>query len=317
MNKAIIVGVVLVAMLSGCGATAHYTAKDRVQKLASQKVKERAQTLNVAPHRQQTYSDASSPTAKQKPSVMPVGDFPGWYGNYHALLIGVQDYNEFPKLNTPRADILEIGKILKRNYGFEVSYLLNPTRGQIIKALTKYRRLLGKEDNLLLYYAGHGWLDEYAKTGYWLPRDAGPNDPSQWVSVDSVTRALRAMEAKNVLVVADSCYSGTLTRGVTVRPNIPNYHRKVAWKKSRLAMTSGGLEPVVDDGMGGDNSLFAEQFLTVLRDSNGIIDSTELFLSLRKNVAVNASQTPQFGDIRNCGHEGGDFVFVPPDLNRK
>jgi uncharacterized caspase-like protein len=67
-------------------------------------------------------------------------------------------------------------------------------------------------DNLLIYYAGHGWNDEPAQEGYWLPIDADLRDPTQWISNSTVTAMVRAMPAKHVLVVSDSCYAGTLTR---------------------------------------------------------------------------------------------------------
>jgi len=114
-----------------------------------------------------------------------------------------------------------------------------------------------------------------------------------------------------VLIVADSCFSGTLTRSAGVANPVRdhNYWTRVTRKRARVALTSGGLEPVVDDN-GGANSPFAKAFLDALGDNDGILDATRLFVKMRRPVILNAQQTPEFSDVRNAGHEGGDFVFV-------
>jgi hypothetical protein len=74
-------------------------------------------------------------------------------------------------------------------------------------------------------------------------------------------------------------------------------------------MTSGGQEPVSDVG-GGSHSVFAKAFLDALADNRGIADVTTLFAKMRRQVLLNADQTPEYSDIRQAGHEGGDFLFV-------
>ncbi|MFP6746891.1 MAG: SH3 domain-containing protein [Alphaproteobacteria bacterium] len=84
----------------------------------------------------------------------------------------------------------------------------------------------------------------------------------------------------------------------------------MAKKRARTAIVSGGLEPVADTGRGG-HSVFANAFLSVLRDNNDVLDGQSLFQRLRSRVVVNADQTPQYSTIRRARHEGGDFLFVP------
>ena len=98
----------------------------------------------------------------------------------------------------------------------QVHLLENPTRDDIIDKFDELREKLFEDDNLLIYYAGHGWLDELTATGYWLPVDARVDRRSHWVSNGDLTAALKGLFAKHVMVVADSCYSGTLTRGIKV-----------------------------------------------------------------------------------------------------
>ena len=139
------------------------------------------------------------------------------FGRYQALVIGNDNYaNGLPALKTAAGDAQAVAQMLQNAYGFRVTVLLNATRDQIIGALAKYRQTLTSDDNLLIYYAGHGSYDQATDQGYWLPVDATPDDPSHWVSNTDITNMLKAIQARHVMVVADSCYSGTLTRDANV-----------------------------------------------------------------------------------------------------
>lgn len=239
----------------------------------------------------------------------PADAGPVEYGQYHALVIGINDYTSLAKLKTALADARAVADMLRDNYGFNVRLLENPTRGQIINAFDRLREELIETDNLLIYYAGHGWLDREADRGYWLPKDARPDRRSNWLSVSDISDTLRAVLAKHVMIVADSCFSGTLTRNASPAIHRPDYLAKIATKKARVVLSSGGLEPVQDSG-GGRHSVFAKQFLFELWDNHKIIDGTRLFQKVRRGVMLNADQQPQYSDIRKAGHEGGDFLFV-------
>ena len=187
--------------------------------------------------------------------------------------------------------------------------MLNATRAQIVGALAKYRQMLTWDDNLLIYYAGHGSYDQSADQGYWLPVDAAPNDPTNWVSNTDITNMLKAVQARHVMVVADSCYSGTLTRDANVGIQDANYIQRMVQKKARTVMTSGGLEPVADSG-GSGHSVFASAFVAALLQNNGVMDAQSFFAKVREPVVLAAPQTPEYSNLRFAGHEGGDFVFV-------
>lgn len=187
--------------------------------------------------------------------------------------------------------------------------LKDATRGDILKSISRYREGLGKSDNLLIYYAGHGHFDKEANRGYWLPQDAtATNDPTNRVSNDDISSTLRAMKAKHVLVVADSCYSGTLTRGVAIQEKSPGYYAKLSSKTARVAITSGGVQ-LVDDGQ--QHSVFAQYFLKILNENNDIMSGMSLGEEIRKLVSGKATQMPEYGRIPLAGHEGGDFLFIP------
>lgn len=232
------------------------------------------------------------------------------FGRYHALIIGIDAYRHITPLQTAVSDATRLEQILRESYGFETRLLRDASRDQIVSALAEYRRTLQPSDNLLIYYAGHGWVDEQADEGYWLPVDAGAEDPARWFSNATLTTTLRTIAARHVLVIADSCFSGKLTRGINLQPRTQDYLRRLIARKARTALTSGGLEPVLDSGGKGNHSVFASALFDALTLNTGIIDTSQMFNLIRREVALAADQFPEYGDIRRAGHEGGDFVFV-------
>lgn len=234
------------------------------------------------------------------------------FGHYHALVIGNEDYQHLEKLKTAVDDAEAVASLLSRDYGFTVKTLRNAERDDIIEELDRLRATLSEKDNLLIYYAGHGVFDPGADRGYWLPVDAQGETRSRWISNTTIADTLKAMRAKHVLVVADSCYSGTLTRDIGVRLKTGEdpaaYQLKMARKRSRTALTSGGLEPVLDSG-GSGHSIFAKTFLAVLRENMGVLEGQSVFEKIRRPIQLNAEQQPKYSDIRFTGHEDGDFLF--------
>ena len=81
------------------------------------------------------------------------------FGRFHALVIGNNEYQHLPKLASAVADAKAVAGVLEGTYGFDVTLLLNATRSDILRAINDLRAELTEEDNLLIYYAGHGTLD--------------------------------------------------------------------------------------------------------------------------------------------------------------
>ncbi|MDP6280098.1 MAG: caspase family protein, partial [Nitrospinota bacterium] len=247
----------------------------------------------------------ATPTHSGVPSIK--------FGSYHALVIGNNAYRNVKPLRTAVNDARAVANFLRNSYGFQVTLLTDATRGKILSALEKMRRQLTEGDNLLIYYAGHGVLDKEADRGYWLPVNAKSDSQIEWISTTRITDTLKAITARHVMIVADSCYSGALVRDIraVVRSGGERkvYLSRMVKKRSRTVLTSGGLEPVLDSG-GGNHSVFAKAFLSALRENDGVIEGQELFMKLRRPVIVNSPQTPEYADIRFAGHDGGDFLFV-------
>jgi uncharacterized caspase-like protein len=236
------------------------------------------------------------------------------FGRYFALVIGNNEYRHLPKLETAVNDARAMAVTLETRYGFEVQLLLDATREGILRALNDYRAELTEKDNLLIYYAGHGFVDRQSNTGFWQPVDAEEKNDLNWIANEDLTRRLNAMSARHVMVIADSCYSGTLVRSSTAA--LPTGHQRDEWlkrmseKRSRTAIVSGGIEPVSDAGRAG-HSVFAAALLDALNANDSYLEGSTLFQTISRPVVVNADQTPQYSDIRKAGHEGGEFIFAP------
>ncbi len=231
------------------------------------------------------------------------------FGRFYALVIGNDNYAHLPKLKTAVADARAVADILATDYDFAVTTLIDASRSQIVDTLDEFRETLRENDNLLIYYAGHGWLDEDAQRGYWLPVDSHSSRRPNWLENTTITDTLKTLRAKHVMVVADSCYAGTLTRSAVVGRRDVDYLERMAKKRARVALTSGGREPVADT-VGSGHSPFAQAFLNALKQNSGVMDGTALFTHMRRPVMLAANQTPEYADVRNAGHDGGDFLFV-------
>ncbi len=233
---------------------------------------------------------------------------------YYALVIGNNNYKYLEKLDAAENDAIVIADILKKNYNFEVKLLLNADYDTTVNSLFKITKKLRKDDNLLIYYAGHGELDKAENRGYWLPVDASYEMRSKWVSNQIIVDRIKATKAKHVLLIADSCFSGTLMRSSDMLKEQQSidqkYIERLKNKKTRLVITSGGNEPVVDSD-GGNHSLFALKLIDTLKNNNEVINSQILFENIRRYVVANADQTPERAMVHKTGHDGGDFLFFP------
>jgi hypothetical protein len=240
-------------------------------------------------------------------------------GTFYALVIGNNSYQEFPALSTAVNDADAIGAILKNRYGYRTDVLKNATRVQVLQKLAALSESLKANDNLLIYYAGHGQIDGTGK-GYWVPVDGKKADAGTWIGNDQITNYLGAMAAKHVMVIADSCYSGTLG-GAAVRP-IPLAAKDddilfVSRVKARTVLSSGGLAPVLDSGANG-HSIFAAALIRSLNTTDGLSEGYRVYEDLFQQVAqrsavLRVSQRPQYSALKHAGHEGSEFFFLPKD----
>lgn len=236
-------------------------------------------------------------------------------GQFHAVLLGNSEYESWPSLSTPDEDLLAVETVLREKYGFQTRTVLNGGRREMLKAIYDVGQEASFGDHVLIYYAGHGVIDRNSDVAYWIPSDGGRDFAPDWVSAQEVMNAFKTIPAKHLLLVADSCYSGKLLRGsAQSEPNATeSVVRRLFQKKARVALTSGGEEPVEDSASGSKHSVFAQAFLTSLEENGSPLPASTLYDMVLTHVSAEASQTPQYSDMRELGHDGGDFIFVPAD----
>ena len=244
------------------------------------------------------------------------------FGQFYAIIIGNSDYKAYPALKTPINDTKSVELILRERYGFKTTLLVNANRHAIMTALNEMKKRLTDQDNLLVYYAGHGEIDKNNQTAYWLPTDAEVGNTANWISSDNITEFLSILPAKHVMVVADSCYSGAMTGSAVAKlPEGMDESKRDKWlkvmnnRKARTVLTSGGDKPVLDVG-GGDHSIFADAFLKVLRSNKRVLEDYDLYRDvanqmLPASAKVGFQQAPQYAPLQHAGHEGSPFFFVP------
>ena len=186
----------------------------------------------------------------------------GKLGDYRALIIGIDDYEDerIPDLKTAVNDARSMAGLLREKYGFRVELMLDQeaTKAAIYNKLRSLAAATKPDDSLLIYYAGHGDLDKQYNDGWWIPVDARAGDPLTYLDNVQVQKAMRNMTARHVLLISDSCYSGTLFGRARAMPSViaDQYYLNLYNEKSRWGMTSGNKTPVSDRGTEG-HSIFA------------------------------------------------------------
>ncbi|HTR99440.1 MAG TPA: caspase family protein [Bacteroidota bacterium] len=238
-------------------------------------------------------------------------------GKYYAFIVGIDSYHgAWDRLKNAVRDAKAVEALLRQSFRFDsVQALYNEhaTRDDILGAIDNFTSLLRKDDNLLIYFSGHGTLQQRSNRGYWVPADADGKSTSRYISHSELKDRIAAIQGRHILVVADACFSGEILKGAPLplmTKDDPQYLRNVFQRPSRWALTSGGEEPVMDGGREG-HSVFAYYFLKALADiDEKIFPTSEVFDKLKYGVGNNSAQMPRYDELRDVGSEHGEFVFV-------
>ena len=253
------------------------------------------------------------------------------YRESWAVIIGIDQYQKWPKLQYAVNDAQAVKDILIKKYRFKpenIYLLLNEeaTRERILSVLGDTMGnadKIKKDDRVFVFYAGHGAtrrLPSGRYLGYIVPVNADlENYQGQSISMTNFQDISETIPAKHIFFVMDSCYSGLgLTRGGGNLPNTTNYLMEMSRRVSRQMLTAGGMdEQVADNGPNG-HSVFTWALLQGLEgkadlNGDGYITASELAAYLGPSVSAISKQTPAFGNLP--GSEGGEFIFDPKQNN--
>ena len=243
-------------------------------------------------------------------------------GNYRAVIIGNDKYQDtegvWHSLKTARQDATSVAELLSEDYGFkDVTLLKDVSRREILLAMKDLSKRVEPNDNILVYYAGHGFLDEDTNRGYWIPVDARGEDTTTFIRNSTIRDEINiiAEKTKHTLLISDSCFSGSLLRGGNRAPKhrekTEPYYIKVSNKKSVQILAAGGVEYVDDNYKNSGHSPFTYFLLNELKNNvETLLTMSELSTNVIKAVANNVDQTPAAGVLQGAGDELGEFIFA-------
>lgn len=249
------------------------------------------------------------------------------YRDSYALVIGIDQYKAWPKLQHAVRDARAIQETLQGQFGFRPENVTtltdaDATRANILRALNAMARRGGegakvkRDDRVFVFFAGHGStrkLPSGRDVGYIIPVDAGTDDlQTDAIAMPQLQELGEALPAKHAFFVIDACYSGLGLTRAGAPGGSANFVRDNAKRLGRQMMTAGGADQqVADDGPGG-HSVFTWTLLQALSgkadlNGDGLITATELAAYVAPAVSSIAHQTPAFGSLP--GSEGGEFIF--------
>jgi hypothetical protein len=250
-------------------------------------------------------------------------------GRFYAVVIGNTDYRWLPFLATPGNDATIIAELLEKKYGFSTQLLIDADEEEIKRAIYTVETAAKKDDNILIYFAGHGRMNQAERArmkGYWMPTNADPTQDANWVDNWWITDHLDASPAKRALIIADSCYGGVFSTDLPIGPvlEMPEFSdkemRAKLERRSRFVLSSGGLQPFVvadeNDSSAPGNSVFAAAFIDVLEENTGSLSVVELYGRVFDKMdrllrGQGPMPEPELRVIRAAGHESeGDYFFV-------
>lgn len=247
-----------------------------------------------------------------------------YYRRVVALCIGVNRYrfdSGIPELAFAEQDARSLGELLATRYGYEPRYLLgkDATRAAIEETLRRLATELGDRDALVVFFAGHGQvvdLPSYGRAGFLVPYDAeldlnDRSDPARWseeaLDMTKLVERIQTLPSQHVLLVADSCCSGFLTK----RGNLAERADLQALLRgsSRAVLAAATEKQAAREDRAKGHGYFTAALLEEL-DRDDAASLTDLFVGVRTRVSgeSNKLMLPQMAHV---GEGDGEFVFLP------
>ncbi|WP_407557282.1 caspase family protein, partial [Winogradskyella sp. 4-2091] len=235
-------------------------------------------------------------------------------GKNFILTIAIDNYSDskFNNLNNAKLDTDNIQNILLDNYGFDlIEDSISDecaTRERIINTLASLSNSLLPNDNIIIYFAGHGIINKKSRLGYWVPYDAKYSSIATCINNSTVIDSIKAIDCKHLLLISDSCFSGSF---ITSHRSVefPMSFKKLNEKSSRWILTSGRVESV-SDGEPLKGSPFAISFYEYLNNNREPFFSLlDIANYITKETSSRTNQQPVCSPLSFYNHEGGQLVF--------
>ncbi len=226
----------------------------------------------------------------------------------YLLAIAIDDYEHYGNLNNAKKDVQEVIDILTTLYQFEKNDIhtlfdKEATEDGIDEKFLELIDLVTEDDNIIIFYSGHGYYRENVNEGYWIPVDGRKDKISDFIGNAALIKYLQNIKAHHILMIIDSCFSGTLVEQLRGDSNSEKF-------PSRRVFASGREEVI--DGAIGENSPFAKGMIDFLKANvNQAASTTSMIDSVRQYVEnyTDGEQNPIEGRLRNSKDNRGEFFF--------
>jgi hypothetical protein len=235
----------------------------------------------------------------------------------YAILFATDKYDNWSDLVNPVYDANTIANELKEKYGFEVEIIENASQEEVFNKLADYSvKKYKPQDQLMVFFAGHGYFDDTFGEGFVVAKNSLENDRSKtsYISHSRLRTVINNIPSEHVFLAMDVCFGGTFDplvareRGNDTysETNINEYLVRKLSYRTRKYITSGG-KTYVSDGIAGKHSPFALKFLQALKEGGG--SDRILTLSELKSYVEKLTPEPRFGGFGE-DNVASDFVFV-------
>lgn len=249
--------------------------------------------------------EPSKPIAVKSELMEGLTQIKGTQSKRFALVIGNEDYNIMKRESTYQPnveyaiqDATTFAQYAQNVMGVpstNIILLKNATYIEMKQSLVKLETLAKRnpgELEIIVYYAGHGQVDNDSHESYLIPVDVSLTTPTFGFKLEDFYSSLSSCNAKRSIVFLDACYSG-VGRGIVVKP------RDTPIKGNLIVMTATSSTqrsmPYHDKGHG----MFTYFLLKTLKDSQGTISIGNLFEEVHSAVETNSiwinnmEQTPE------------------------
>jgi hypothetical protein len=234
----------------------------------------------------------------------------------YALLFATDQYDHWTDLVNPIDDANSIAQVLKSKYGFQTEVIENSSLDEVFIKLSEYaQRKFKPQDQLMIFFAGHGYFDESFGEGFVVAKNSLENDKAKttYISHNRLRGIISNIPSEHIFLAMDVCFGGTFdpviagARGMeSGETTDAEFLVRKLNERTRKYLTSGGKE-YVSDGIPGKHSPFTLKLLQALTDGGGsdrILTLTEI-----KTYVEKLKPEPRIGSFGD-DKPTSDFVFV-------
>ncbi|MBP3482907.1 MAG: WG repeat-containing protein [Alistipes sp.] len=219
--------------------------------------------------------------------------------NTLAVIIANEKYDNVGAVEFALNDGTMFGEYCRRVLGIpekNIAVYKNATYGKMRGAVNLLEELVaayGGAADIVFYYVGHGIPDEKSSDAYLLPTDGMPADVGTCFSVDELYRRLGAMNARQVTIFTDACFSGArrdgsalvAARGVAIKVKSAAPHGKT------IVFSAAQGDETAHPYREKRHGLFTYYLLKKLKETRGETTFGELADYVTRNVKIESLQT--------------------------